>query len=815
MLLILVLSSTVFISCNKSEQYVLEEINLGFQRELYNWEYNFKATDEEIVKRADAICNGEIYVEPSFSEPYTCNIEQIDWDIVFSESPGTFMLYLQALNPVSYLTQAYYINGDDRYLDVARDIIEQWIQYKGKEESADNPYLWYDHGTAIRSNNLIYFLLAYTDWGGYDKEFANRVISILNEHGEHLSNEKEYTENHNHGIFQDQALLYLAYFLDNKYSSDWISLAETRLEAQKEYAFSEEMVHVENSPAYQQGVTELLYQIAEFLKSQEDDFGTQLYADVSRSLEFMAWAIKPNGVLAEIGDTSSIEGEKKVDYGMDKYGNAHLVYAATLGDEGEKPNELSVVYPESGYYFGRSSWEESDYSAATWTMFKAGYLSKTHKHADDISFMLYSKGYDVLVDPGWYNYMNGNKYRDYFVSAKSHNTLIVDGKTYSPTVENNYKTGIFSYNIGDNWDEVIAYNNMYEGVQIDRHFFYGGDVIVLIDNIKSDVEHEYSQLFQLSEYMKIESGDDQELIAAIGDTGYKLRIRQFGDIPSLNIINGNGGSSDYGYLSRVMNKIQDINTLKYDIVGDNVTLVTVISIEDAEGKVLVGKNNNLCDYNWISYNASEQSIEFESDDSNLTCEWKERQRPNFENIEVEVYDDEIRLVNNVNNPEMWNYAWYLTEMESANVLEKSSYSESNEMNFKIEEDGTYIIKAYMRAKEGNERTSQIVAVIQKEEDVIVDITEKVPYLNLEYLGQDIEKIEDNTYKFSVYYNYFWNTSIAWYIYKDGGSYGYEQTNNVNFIEYHFTEPGSYTIMYYLRTPNGDNQFWNFEEIVID
>lgn len=813
----LILCSIMFTACSKQEQSIsVKELNPGFPKEEFNWEYNFKTTDEEIVKRADAICMGEIYVESVFPEPYICNIAQIDWDITFSESLGTFMLYLQALNPVSYLTQAYYINGDSKYLDIAQSIIEQWIQYKEERKSTDNPYLWYDHGTAIRSNNLIYFLLAYTG-GGYDEEFYNKVISILNEHGEHLANEEEYFENHNHGIFQDQALIYLAYFLNNKYSGDWISTAEFRIENQKEYAFSQEMVHVENSPAYQMGVTELFYQVAEFLKSQGDDFGSQLYDDVSNSLEFMAWATKPNGVLAEIGDTSSIEGKQKTDYGMDKFGNEHLVYAATLGDKGEKPDDLSAVYPKSGYYFGRNYWgmEDTDPTAATWTMFKAGYLSKTHKHADDLSFMLYSKGYDIFVDPGWYNYMSGSKYRDYFVSAKSHNTLIVDGRTYSPTVENSYKTGIFSYNLGENWDEVTAYNNMYGGVQIDRHFFYGGDVIVLIDNIKSDSIHEYSQLFQLSEHMTIESSCDTELVAAVGDSGFKLRIRQMGDIPSLNIINGNGGSSEYGYLSRVMNKVQDINTLKFDICGDNVTLVTVISVENSDGKVLASKKNALCDYNSMDYNVSDQSIGFGTDDGKLTCTWKERQRPAFDKIDIEISDNEIMLQNNVSNAEMWNYAWYLTDVGSAAALEKSPYSESNKINFKIKEDGIYTVKAYMRAKEGNERTSKVVAAIQKKDDIIVDITEEVPYLNLEYSGHDIEKVKEDTYKFSVHYNYFGNTSIAWYIYKDGGSYAFEKTNNVNFIEYHFTEPGSYTVMYYLRTPNGDNEFWNFGEIVIN
>ncbi len=56
----------------------------------------------------------------------------------------------------------------------------------------------------------------------------------------------------------------------------------------------------------------------------------------------------------------------------------------------------------------------------------------------------------------------------------------------------------------------------------------------------------------------------------------------------------------------------------------------------------------------------------------------------------------------------------------------------------------------MRAKEGNERTSKVVAAIQKKDDIIVDITEEVPYLNLEYSGHDIEKVKEDTYKFTQF-----------------------------------------------------------------
>lgn len=572
-----------------------------------------------IVQRADEICNGNIYVEPSIAEAYSCNIQDIDWNVKFTKSPGTFSLYLLALNPISYLSQAYKLTGNDTYMNTAKDIISQWITYKNSLESKENPYLWYDHGTAIRTNNLIYFLLSYTETGNYDQSFCNNILEILSEHGKHLSNSDEYFENHNHGIFQDQALIYLSCFLDSPSSSEWLTLAKERVEAQKEYAFSDEMVHVENSPAYQIGVVELFYQIAEFLSSQNDNFGEELYADVMKSLEFMSWVTKPNGILAEIGDTSSLKDTlQKKDYSLEKYGNSHLSYAATLGEYGIQPDRLSAIYPKSGYYFGRNSWEKDSYTQSTWAMFKAGYLSKTHKHADDLSFMLYSKGYDIFVDPGWYNYMSGDKYRDYFISSNAHNTVIVDDKSYSPTVENSYKTGIFSYKEGDTWDEVLAYNNMYEGVSIDRHFVYGGDTIIIIDDIQSDIPHEYTQLFHLSEYMTIEDSSNKEVIAAIGDSGFKVRIRQLGNLPSLNVVNGSDSNAQYGYLSRTMNDVQNINTLKWNIYADDTIFITIITIEDEEGYSTAGKNQSIYQGAQTKYDNLNDNIRLSSKLDSLT-----------------------------------------------------------------------------------------------------------------------------------------------------------------------------------------------------
>lgn len=799
----------------QSQMGVQEADGFGFGQETYNWKYNFGITDSEILCRANAILRGEIYVESSITAPYICELENIEWNINFTESPGTFQLYLQALNPIAYLVQAYYISNDLDYLNMATLIVQSWIEYKESSESDENPYLWYDHGTAIRTNNLIYFLLAYKNSQQYNENFCSQIVQLLEEHGQHLSNKAEYYENHNHGIFQDQALIHVAYFLNNAQTQEWLSLAKERLIAQKEHAFSSEMVHVENSPGYQIGVTELFYQVSEFLLMQGDQFGKDLYDSVSDSLEFMAWVIKPSGIFAEIGDTNSIKnGLTKVDYSLEKYKNEHLLYASTLGQAGVAPAINSTIYPESGYYFGRSSWSSDDYSQSTWTMFKAGYSSRTHKHADDLSFMLYSKGYDILVDPGWYNYMSGNPYRDYFISSNAHNTIIVDGKSYSPTEENSYKTGIYSYNLEKEWDEVTAYNNMYEGVQIDRHFIYGGDAIVIVDNIASDEEHVYSQLFHLSEYMTIESANDNEVVATIGDSGYKLRIQQLTGDSVLSIINGTQENAEFGYLSRQMNDLQYIDTLKWDIRGGNVEFITVLTIEDDEGNVSAGKSKQFSNSR-VQCSKEDCKIVFDTSEGKLSLQWNDKEKYSFANITRSINDNIITLINEPENTEAWTYAWYLINSQNAQIVQKTSYSKDNIASFTIEQEGTYFVKAYMRSANGRERASEIIYALKYENDELIDITDEFPYLNLQYLGNEIERLNNDTWKFTVNYNYSWSTSIAWYVYKDGGIYLSERTQDTNYREYQFTEPGSYTVMYYLQTSNGNNEFWNFEQVVVE
>lgn len=156
-------------------------------------------------------------------------------------------------------------------------------------------------------------------------------------------------------------------------------------------------------------VMELFHVIAEFLIQ---------YDDVKKSAEFMVYITKPNGYVTEIGDTNvGTDSSVITNTKLSIFENDHLTYATTQGEDGEMPNELSIFYAGSEYYISHSEWSNVDYSDSTWQMFKSGYSSQTHKHAD----------------------------RDYFVSPLAHNIVAVDRQTYSVTAENTRKVGSYDY----------------------------------------------------------------------------------------------------------------------------------------------------------------------------------------------------------------------------------------------------------------------------------------------------------------------------------------------------------------------------------
>ena len=167
----------------------------GFTREQFICSLDLPE-DQEIIKIADGLINGTLYVHSNI-EATTYDIDNLDWNIQFSDSPNTFQLYLQCLNPVLYLTRAYELCANEQYMNMADALIKSWNKYLNNSElSSNNPFLWYDHGTALRAENLIYYSLVASEAHILNKNTARLIIDLLNSHADFLSNNQNYTENH-------------------------------------------------------------------------------------------------------------------------------------------------------------------------------------------------------------------------------------------------------------------------------------------------------------------------------------------------------------------------------------------------------------------------------------------------------------------------------------------------------------------------------------------------------------------------------------------------------------------------------------------
>jgi hypothetical protein len=90
---------------------------------------------------------------------------------------------------------------------------------------------------------------------------------------------------------------------------------------------------------------------------------------------------------------------------------------------------VSHAFPSCGYYllqYGHRG--AKDRISVVFDCGELGFTSiAAHGHADALSFTLRAFGFDVLVDPGTYDYFSFPEWREYFRSTRAHNTVVVDG----------------------------------------------------------------------------------------------------------------------------------------------------------------------------------------------------------------------------------------------------------------------------------------------------------------------------------------------------------------------------------------------------
>jgi hypothetical protein len=346
---------------------------------------------------------------------------------------------------IDAILKAHSITSNNNYISKALDIIIDWANVTVTDAEALSPMVWYDMAVGLRAYRLAYVIDAARRAGLLTPAIDSRLWGILEQHAEYLEDDGNIAFHNNHGYFQIAGQMAMArrFKLNDARMSDHFEQANQRLGTMIRQQFSEEGVHKEHSPDYHRMVYETLSSL--IACGVVDD--PEIVAFCDRIERALAWFVEPSGHLVNFGDTDYRRMLHKPSEAERKWRTPEMRYVVSGGQIGFPDTRASLVFAESGYAVvdcpavGAEK-GGADRTGNAYLAFNAAFHSRTHKHADDLSFVWHDRGGPILVDAGRYGYLgktepdsdlwrDGHWYSDpnrvYCESTRAHNTLEFDG----------------------------------------------------------------------------------------------------------------------------------------------------------------------------------------------------------------------------------------------------------------------------------------------------------------------------------------------------------------------------------------------------
>jgi len=558
----------------------------------------------EIIEKSDQILNSEFALigKPPVKLPI---------DLAWNENPyndRSWEWSLHTMQYIDYMVERYKLTKELRYLQRAEDLIMDWISdnspppSKGKSIPYNPPseFSWHDHTAALRAQSWLPFFEVWVKSDLCNENEFKIFIRAIMITAEFLSSEKFYKKANNHGIDQDISLIGIALtFPEFKQSQSWLALGQKRLEQQITDTISQNGVHLEHSPGYH--LTTLNHLNKAFSMTKKHNLPISENQYISETLDrmgrFAAYLIKPDGRLSMFGDTSYSGGPIDETHPLlSQYApnDPILKYVLTRGKEG-KPYK-NVIFQDEGYVIFRDlSADNSKFSDSFYLMFTAannkGWI---HKHMDDLSFILFAYGHDLLIDPGKFTYNYDTPGHKYVTSRRAHNVVTVDNNNYLSA-----GTTIDKYFCNEQCAMIKASYRVHPDFSHERTLLYlRPQSLILVDEIQEikktssqSANHTFEQLFHFAPNMSTQIEKEGTIVKGIvPDSDQKspgITITQLNDgLKSAEIICGSDNPMQ-GWVSLSYGSLIKAPVAKFIAKGSEAVFVTHLSVagdQDAEEK---------------------------------------------------------------------------------------------------------------------------------------------------------------------------------------------------------------------------------------
>lgn len=341
------------------------------------------ATDAQLISAAEDLLRGEL----RFAGQPTATVRlPFHPDNLTAPALSLTRLFVAGLAPADLLLQAYERTGEERFFSASQAVILAFGRY---EATARLPkgFLWEEHATANRVYVLSDFWALYRQRADFDPAVAAAVLRLAARSGAVLAGPQHFIYATNHGVMQNIALLRLRLafpFLPN--ADGYAAVAMQRLAQQLPFYVSPEGVILEHSAGYQFFGLELLKQMFRYAQMLSLSVPEEWTARYALARAYADQLRRPDGTVPVYGDTNWASRWPAYDAG--------------------RPGRATGWYPISGYavwWDGLDRWPESRQLRQTVTTFSY-YPGHAHKHADDLSVLLWAGGQAWWSNVGYWPY---------------------------------------------------------------------------------------------------------------------------------------------------------------------------------------------------------------------------------------------------------------------------------------------------------------------------------------------------------------------------------------------------------------------------
>ena len=357
----------------------------------------------------------------------------IDWH-KWVDTNRSWNYFLHAWDFTGRALSEYARSGDRRFLDWCLERVVAWASIFN-DGDARGTMAWYDMAIAHRAHRLAY-LVEQAILHQAPESQVRVLLDCVARHQQEMIATTSFKSHNNHGVYMALGQLALARRLSPLPGMDAVAQqGRDRLLAMLDAQFADDGGHLEHSPEYHQMVTDSLAVAVRHGLYTDPEFRER----VARSQEVLGWFVQPNGELPQVGDSQAKNMRKQVCE-LSPTADFHL----SRGVRGTPETASLRVLPSSGYAIVRYPQPQGteDHETAGYLLFAAGFHSRTHKHADDLTFTWFDRGREILIDSGRFGYIGllpkdspqrlqgyfyGSPERQYVESTRAHNTIEADG----------------------------------------------------------------------------------------------------------------------------------------------------------------------------------------------------------------------------------------------------------------------------------------------------------------------------------------------------------------------------------------------------